>query len=69
MKRPTLKESAFNASNEHNLYKFCNDILSAHRSGSFRGKLALWDFIRDVAANLNWKREGFRYCENSKALA
>lgn len=68
VKRPTLKESAIAASNEHNLYKFCGDILSAHRSGAFRGRLALWDFMRDVAANLN-RKEGFRFSENSKALA
>jgi hypothetical protein len=69
VKRPTLKESAIATSNEHNLYKFCGDILSAHRSGAFGGRPALWDFMRDVAANLNRRKEGFRFSENSKALA
>ena len=55
VKRPTLKESAKLASDEHDLMKFCNNILAAHRSGVFGGKPALWDFMKDSAANLNRK--------------
>ena len=69
MKRPTLKEFAIAASNESNLYGFCGNILNAHRSGAFGGKPTLWDFMRDVAANLNCRKEGVRFFENSKALA
>jgi hypothetical protein len=35
--RPTLRESAKRASAEHNIYKFCNDIISAHRTGAMGG--------------------------------
>ena len=69
VKLPTLKELALSASNEHNLYKFCTDILSAHRSGLFGGKPTLWDFMQDVAANLNRRKEGYSYSENSKAFS
>lgn len=45
VKRPTLKESALAASSEHNVYKFCTQILAAHRSGAFGGRPALWNFL------------------------
>jgi len=35
VKRPTLKEMAKESSSEHNLIKFCNNILNAHRIGAF----------------------------------
>ena len=57
-KRPTLRESANNASSDDNLIKFCNNIISAHRIGAFGGKPALWDFLKDVAPNLNRKDQG-----------
>lgn len=69
IKRPTLKEMVMAASNEYNVYKFCGDILSAHRSGAFGGRPALWDFMRDVVANLNRRKQGFQFSENSKAMA
>ena len=68
-KRPTLCESAMNASLDNNLIKFCNNIISAHRIGAFGGKDALWDFLKDVAANLNRKDSGNRYSENTKCFA
>lgn len=48
IRRPTLKESAFATSTEHNLYKFCTNILAAHRSGTFGGRPALWDFCKKL---------------------
>ena len=57
------------ASNEHNVYKFCGDILSAHESGAFRGRPALWDFMQDVAANLNRKKQGIQFLEILMAMA
>ena len=58
-----------NASSDNNLMKFCNNIFSVHRVGAFGGKHALWDFIKDVAANLNRKASGNRYSENTKYFA
>lgn len=53
VKRPTLKEMAKESSSKQNLLKFCNNILNAHRSGAFGGRHVLWDFMKDVAQNLN----------------
>lgn len=50
VKRPTLKEAAALSSSDGNVFKFCNNILAAHRTGAFGGKPALWDFLKDVAA-------------------
>ena len=68
-KCPILKESAAVASNEQNLYKFYGNILGAHRLGAFGGRPTLWDFMHDVAANLNRRKEGFRFSKNSNRLA
>lgn len=68
-KRPTKRESAMIASSDNNLIKFCNNIISAHRIGAFGGKNALWDFLKDVAANLNRKDLGNCYSENTKCFA
>jgi hypothetical protein len=32
------------------------------------GKPALWDYLRDVASNLNHLKQGFRWSTTSKAL-
>lgn len=50
-----MHEMAKNASSDNNIIKFCTNIISAHRTGAFGGKDALWDFVKDVAANLNRK--------------
>ena len=68
VKRPTLKEHALSASNKHNVYKFCGDILSAHRCGALGGRSALWDFMKDIAANLNCRKQGFQFSKNSRSL-
>ena len=31
--------------------------------------MALWDFMRDIAANMNRRKEGFRFSENFKSIA
>ena len=68
VKRPTMLESARNATSDNNLIKFCNNIISAHRTGAFGGKPGLWDFMKDVAANLNRSDRGNRYSENTKCF-
>jgi len=68
-KIPTMRESAMNASSDNNLIKFCNNIISVHRIGAFGRKDALWDFLKDVVANLNRKDPGNRYSENTKCFA
>jgi hypothetical protein len=69
VKRPTLRDMAKNANSDHNVHKFCQNILNAHRTGAFGGKPALWDFIEDVAQNLNRDDRGNRYSGNSKCFA
>ena len=67
--RPTLRKSAKRATAEHNVYKFCTDILLAHRTGAMGGKPALWDFLKNVANNLNHKKQGARWSRNSLAFS
>ena len=67
-KRPTMRESAINATSDGNMMKFCNNIINAHRIGAFGGKLGLWDFMKDVAGNLNRKGRGNRFNENTKCF-
>ena len=57
------------ASLDNNLIKLYNNIISAHRIGAFGGKHALWDFMKDIAQNLNCKDLGNRYSENTKCYA
>jgi hypothetical protein len=54
---------------DNNVIKFCNDIICAHRTDAFGGKPGLWDFMKDVAANLNRDDHGNRYSENTKCFA
>jgi hypothetical protein len=68
VKRPTLRELAREVSSKHNVTKFCTSIINAHRSGAFGGKPALWDFLSDVAQNLNRDARGSRYSESTKCL-
>lgn len=51
------------------VFAFYNNILSTHRTNAFGGKPALWDFLRDVAANLNWSKQGYRFSTNTKSFA
>ena len=67
--RPTLKESATLCANLHNMQKFCSNIIAAQRSGAFGGRPVLWDFLQDVAANLNQSDCGKRFTENTKSFA
>lgn len=69
VKRPTLHELAKEASNTHNLLKFCQNILFAHRSGAFGGRPALWDFMRDIVANLYCSKRGFIFSFNIKTFS
>ena len=68
VKRPSLRELARDASGSHNVLKFCHSILNAHRCGAFGGKLALWDFLHDVAQNVSRDDRGNWYSENTRCL-
>lgn len=57
------------ASQDHNVLKFCTNIIAAHRSGAFGGRPALWDFMKDVARNLNRKKTRYRFSTNCKSFA
>ena len=48
VRRPTLCESTMQALFDKNLMKFCNNIINAHRIGTFGGKDALWDFLKEL---------------------
>ena len=61
IKRPTIKEAARSAIECYNLLKFCRDIIVAHQTGTFGGKGALWKFMKDVASNLNKKKQDYRF--------
>jgi hypothetical protein len=68
VKRPTLRESARDTANSGDLLKFCNHIIVALCTGAFGGKPALWDFLKDIAANLNHSKIGARFSRNSKSF-
>jgi hypothetical protein len=69
IKHPILKEAAQSAIQSHDLLKFCQNIIAAHRTGAFGGKGVLWDFMKDVACNLNIKKQGYRFSQNSLCFA
>ena len=64
-----LKLSAVESFNRKDVLSFCNNILATHRTNAFGGKPALWDFLRDVATNLNQVRQGYRFSKNTKSFA
>jgi hypothetical protein len=68
MSRPTLQERARQLEGERGVLNFCHNIISAHRTGAFGRKPTLWDFMQDVARNLNRSAKGFRFLDNSKSF-
>jgi hypothetical protein len=68
MKRPTLCEAAKAALDSEDIFKFCNNIIAVHHMGAFGGKGALWNFLKDVASDLNCKKQGYRFSNNSKCF-
>ena len=68
VKRPILRESARNPADNGDLLRFCNHIIAAHCTGAFGGKPTLWDFLKDVVANLNWSKSRARFTNNSKSF-
>jgi hypothetical protein len=38
------------------VFQFCSNILFTHHTNAFGGKPTLWDFLKDVVGNLNWKK-------------
>ena len=63
-----LKLSALENFNREDVLSFCNNILAAHRTNAFGGKPTLWDFLWDVAKNLNRVRQGHRFSPNAKSF-
>jgi hypothetical protein len=52
---------------EKNVFQFCSNILYSHCTNVFERKLVFWDFLKDMATNLNCrKRNGWD--TNSKAF-
>jgi hypothetical protein len=56
MCKPLIKELQKTGDVQIDLMKFYTNIVSAHRTSAFGGKPALWDFMKDVARNLNRKK-------------
>jgi hypothetical protein len=56
MFRPLLKQLRMTGDDGNDILKFCTNIVSVHRTSAFGGKPALWDFMKDVATNLNRRR-------------
>ena len=53
MLKPTLLEQAHHVDSKWGMLSFCHNVIATHRIGTFGGKPTLWDFIRDIAKNLN----------------
>jgi hypothetical protein len=68
MCKPLIKELHKTGDVQTDLMRFCTNIVSAHRTSAFGGKLALWDFMKDVARNLNRKKQGFRFSQNIESF-
>ena len=54
--------------NRKDVLSFCNNIIAAHKTNVFGGKLALWDFLQDVANNLNCRKQGHHFSKNTKSF-
>ena len=68
MTQQGLKLSTVENFNRKDVLSFCNNILTAHRTNAFGAKPVLWDFLRDVAANLNRVRAGSQIFKKYKVL-
>jgi hypothetical protein len=64
-----VKLSAVESFNRKDVLTFCNNILEAHITNAFGGKPTLWDFLRDVATNLNRVRHCHIFLKNTKSFA
>jgi hypothetical protein len=53
MSKQGLKLSAVESFNRKDVLAFCKNILAAHKTNAFGRKPTLWDFLRDVASNIN----------------
>ena len=53
MSRPSLKAVSIEMLKWKDVFAFCSNILHAHRTNAFGGKPALWNFLKDVATNIN----------------
>ena len=67
--RPSFKSSSLELLRRKDVFGFCSNILNAHCTNAFGGKLTLWDFLKDVAANITQAKQGYRWSLNSKAFA
>jgi hypothetical protein len=69
MFRPSFKASSLACLKRKDVFQFCSNILSTHHTNAFSGKPNLWDFLKDVAGNLNWKKWGYKWSTNSEGFA
>ena len=53
MSRPSLKAVSMEMVKHKDVFAFCSNILHTHQTNAFRGKPILWDFLKDVVANIN----------------
>jgi hypothetical protein len=65
---PKIGDMCADSANRKDIMKFCNSIVLAHKRGAFGGRSALWDMMRDVAFNINKKKEGHRFSKGTKLL-
>lgn len=64
-----LEELLGVAADRKDLRLFLRNIVTGHRNGAFGGKDALWDFLKDVAKNLERNPKGNRFSQRTKAIA
>lgn len=69
IRRKKLEELLGVAHDRKDLRLFLRNIVNAHRSGAFGGKEGLWDFLIDVAKNLQRVAKGYRYSKRTKAFS
>ncbi|CAM6096732.1 unnamed protein product [Calypogeia fissa] len=68
-KKRKLEELLGVVADRKDLRTFLRNIVNGYRVGAFGGKEAIWDFMYDIARNLNRKSQGFRYNPRTKAIA
>jgi hypothetical protein len=68
-RKKKLEELLGVAADRKDLKLFLRNIVNGHRNGAFGGKEGLWDFLKDVARNLERSSKGVHYTKRTKAIA
>ena len=63
-----MREANFECINRKDVWRFCNNIIEAHKQGKFGRKQALWDFFQDVAKNALKPKKGQRFTDSTKTM-